>query len=331
MPLFSHAPLRLAVRPLLSLAGMSVVATILATRPGLPTMAADPPAPAERLSLTTTDGIALAAWYYPVAADAKPKATAIVIHDLAGSHETVEPLSRGLQAAGYAVVAPDLRGHGASTASVLPRGRGGDLDAKSLRKPDMLAIVASSGGRIRDQALARGDLETVHRWIEGQAGAGLLSIDRLCVVGCGEGGTLGALWTVADASWPPTTRGPQGGHVKALVLISPALSAKGGVSILPALKTNAFRHGLPILLLAGSRDRDAKTLTDQFKGLRPKEWIVQGPGQRKEQADGVEKAADASIFCMHADSPLSSDELAGDAAARVPTIVTGFLDLVLDR
>jgi len=312
-------------------AGMIIFSTILASLPGPSAMAADEPPPAERLSLTTTDGVGLAAWYYPVAGDAKPKATAIVIHDLEGSHESVEPLSRGLQAAGYAVVAPDLRGHGASTSSVVPGGRSVDLDAQSLRKTDMLAIVASSGGRIRDQALARGDLETVYRWIEEQAAAGVLSADRLCVVGCGEGGTLGALWTVADASWPPTTRGPQGGHVRALVLISPAIRAKGGITMLPALKTDIFRRSLPILLLAGSRDRDAKTLTDQFKGLRPKEWVVQGPGQKKEQADGVEKAADASIFCLHADSPLSGDELASDAAARVPTIVAGFLDLVLDR
>lgn len=296
-----------------------------------PVPAAEEPPPAERLSLTTSDGVALAAWYYPVAGDATPKATVIMIHDLEGSHETVEPLSRGLQAAGYAVVAPDLRGHGASMSAVLSGGRSGDLDAKSLKKPDMLAIAASSGGRIRDQAIARGDLETVHRWIEDQAKDGVLSVDRLCVVGCGEGGTLGAIWTVADASWPPTTRGPQGGHVRAIVLISPAISAKGGVSILPALKTDVFRRALPILLLAGSGDRDAKKLTDQLKGLRPKEWIVQGPGQRKEQADGVEKAADASIFCMHADSPLSSDKLASDATAKVPAIVVGFFDLMLGR
>lgn len=331
MLIFTHLLGPRGRRPAFSLVGMTVFATMFAALQGFPAMAADEPPPAERLSLTTTDGVALAAWYYPVAGDATPKATAIVIHDLEGSHETVEPLSRGLQAAGYAVVAPDLRGHGASVSSALPGGRGGELDAKSLRKPDLLAIAASSGGRIRDQALARGDLETVHRWIEEQHAGGVLSVDRLCVVGCGEGGTLGALWTVADASWPPTTRGPQGGHVKALVLISPAIKAKAGVTMLPALKTNVFRSSLPILLLAGGDDRDAKKLTDQLKGLRPKEWIVQGPGQRKEQADGVEKAADASIFCMHADSPLSGDKLASDAAAKVPTIVAGFLDLVLDR
>jgi pimeloyl-ACP methyl ester carboxylesterase len=287
--------------------------------------------PAERLSLTTTDGVGLAAWYYPVPGDVTPKATVIVIHELGGSHETVEPLSRGLQAAGFAVVAPDLRGHGASITSVLPGGRSVDLEATSMRKPDLLAIAASSGGRIRQQALARGDIETVHRWIEEQSDAGVLAVDRLCIVGCGEGGTLGALWTVADASWPPTTSGPQGGHVQAIVLISPAWMAKGGVSILPALKTDVFRRTLPILLLSGNRDRDAKKLADQFKGMRPKAWMVQGPGQQREQAAGVETASDASIFCMHADSPLSGDKLASDAAAKVPAIVSSFLDLVLGR
>lgn len=331
MPPFLPRRLRLSCRPVFQHDLIAIFIGLLFGLGGQLAIAADEAPPSERLSLTTTDGVALAAWYYPVGGDATPKATVIVIHELEGSHETVEPLSRGLQAAGYAVIAPDLRGHGASLSMALPGGRSGDLDAKSLRKPDLLAIAASSGGRIRDQALARGDLETVYRWIKEQATAGVLSASRVCIVGCREGGTLGALWTAADATWPPTTRGPQGGHIRAIVLISPSIAVKGGVSILPVLKTDLFRRSLPILLLAGSSDRDAKKLTDQFKGLRPKEWIVQGPGQQKDQADGVEKAADASIFCMLAESPLSGDKLASDAGAKVPAIVAGFLDLVLNR
>lgn len=314
-------------------AGMlfQTMALVLLVLLGADGVAADTPPAAERLSLTTSDGVSLAAWYYPVAGETVPRATVIVVHDLGGSHETIEPFSRGLQAAGYAVVAPDLRGHGGSVASTGAANRAGGLDANSLRRPDMLAIAASAGGRIRDQAQARGDLETVYRWVEEQAETGTLKSDRLCIVGCGEGGTLATLWTVADASWPPTTRGAQGGRVRAIVLISPAWVAKGGVSILPALKTDVFRRRLPILLLSGSHDTDAKKLTEQFKALRPKEWMVQGPGQVREQADGLAKSADASIFCMHADSPLSADKLASDATAKAPGIVASFFDLVLDR
>ena len=293
--------------------------------------AAEGPPPAEELSLTTSDGVAIAAWYYPVADEGKPKATVIVIHDLDGSHETIAPLSIGLQREGYAVVAPDLRGHGASTERVGGAGRGGTIDGGSLRKPDLLAIAASGGGRIREQATARGDIEAIHGWIKKQSDSGMLDADRVCVVGSGAGGTLGALWTVADAEWPPTTSGPQGRTVRAIALVSPALSAKGGVSIQPAIKSDVFRRTLPILLMAGNNDPDAKKLTDQLKGVRPKEWLVRGPGQKRDQAEGVEKPADASIFCMHADSPLSGDTLASDATARAGTIIAQFFDIALER
>lgn len=282
----------------------------------------------EKLSLATSDGVALAAWYYAVDGKAKPKATVLLIHDLEGSHETVEPLAKSLQSAGFAVVAPDLRGHGGSTNRV-HAGRGGEIDAASLRKPDLLAVAASGGGRIRDQASLRGDLETVRDWISRHAEGGGLDVERLCIVGSGAGATLGAIWAVADATWPPTTSGPQGGTVRALVMISPEVSIKGGVSILPALKTDLFRQPLPILVVAGDADRDTRKIFDQLKAMRPKGWILQGPGQKRDQADGVERAADASLFCVHVDGTLAADELA--AASHTASTVTGFLELALDR
>lgn len=330
-----------AARKLLALSMAVCVATgLLATgrtlaegpsQTALGRAAGDGPPPAEELSLTTSDGVVMAAWYYPVADEGKPKATVIVIHDLEGSHQTIAPLSIALQRAGYAVVAPDLRGHGASTARAVGAGRGGTIDGGSLRKPDLLAIAASAGGRIREQATARGDIEAVHGWIKKQSDSGTLDANRVCVVGSGAGGTLGALWTVADAEWPPTTSGPQGRTVRAIAFVSPALSSKGGVSIQPALKSDVIRRTLPILVLSGSNDRDAKKLTDQLKGVRPKEWIVRGPGQKREQAEGVETSADASIFCMHANSALSGDTLASDATAGVGAIIAQFFDIALER
>ncbi|NBW88060.1 MAG: hypothetical protein EBR23_14840, partial [Planctomycetia bacterium] len=68
----------------------------------------------QELLLETSDGVAIAAWYYPLPKDAASLGTVILIHDIDGSHRTVEPLAKALQAAGCAVVAPDLRGHGAS-------------------------------------------------------------------------------------------------------------------------------------------------------------------------------------------------------------------------
>jgi len=285
---------------------------------------------AERLELQTTDGVELSAWYYAVGEDEKPRGTVLLVHDLEGSHKTVEPLAKGLQQLGYAVVAPDLRGHGASTTMTRGGEAADEIDAKSLRKNDLLAIAAAAGGRVREQAAMRGDLEAVRGWIKRKSDAGELDIDRLCVVGCGAGGSLATLWTVADYAWPPTTSGAQGRQVRAVALISPAWTFKG-VSIQPAVKSDPLRKELPIMIIAGKNDRDAGRLVDQFKGQRPKEWFIQQPGKKPETADGLENPTDASLFSVQLDTTLSADKLAGDRSANAAGIIATFLGLVLDR
>lgn len=291
--------------------------------------AGEPPAKAaapEKIDLQTSDGVELAAWYYAVAKDEKPRGTVILVHDLEGSHETVEPLAQGLQRAGYAVVAPDLRGHGASTK--LEDG-GTTTEAKSLRKNDLLAIAAATGGRVRDQASMRGDLEAVRGWIKRRADADGLDLNRLCVVGCGAGGTLAALWTVADYAWPPTTSGAQGRQVRGLALISPVWAVKG-VTLQPALKTDAMRREVPILVVSGKNDRDGLRLVDQFKGLRPKEWFVQEPGKKPETAEGLAAPTDATIFSVQLDTALSADKLAADGSTNAAAVVATFLGIALE-
>lgn len=287
--------------------------------------AAEPPAP-EQLDLRTSDGVELAAWYYAVAGDEKPLGTVILVHDLDGSHKSVEPLATGLQGLGYAVVAPDLRGHGASTKL---EAQDASIEAKALRKNDLLAIAASTGGRVREQASLRGDLEAVRGWIKRQAEADTLDMKRLCVVGCGGGGTLAALWTLADYSWPPTTSGAQGRQVRGLALISPVWTVKG-VSLAPALKADALRREVPILIVSGKNDRDGLRLVDQFKGLRPKEWFIQEPGNKTQTADGLEAPTDATLFSVQLDTTLSADALAADESTNAAAVVATFLGIALD-
>lgn len=284
------------------------------------------PAAPERIDLLTSDGVELAAWYYAVAKDEKPRGTVILVHDLEGSHASVEPLAAGLQRAGYAVVAPDLRGHGDSTK--LEAG-GTTTDAKSLRKNDLLAIAASAGGRVRDQASMRGDLEAVRNWIKRQTDDDGPDINRLCVVGCGAGGTLAALWTVADYAWQPTTSGPQGRQVRGLAVISPVWTVKG-VTLQPALKADALRREVPILVVSGKNDRDGLRLVEQFKGLRPKEWFTQEPGKKPETAEGLAAPTDATIFSVQLDTPLSADKLAADESTNAAEVVATFLGIALE-
>jgi len=118
----------------------------------------------EELQLETSDGIRIAAWYYPVPEDAKAVATVILVHDLEGSHKTVDNLARNLQRAGCAVVAPDLRCHGGSgsrpAALTGSGGKSDSADPRLLKKIDLESIAAATGGRLRGQSALRGESAT---------------------------------------------------------------------------------------------------------------------------------------------------------------------------
>ena len=309
---------------------------------GPPTAASDaaaaPREPAvEPVDLETTDGVQVAAWYYAAPRQPKPLATVILLHDLGGSHAEVEPLALALQRAGCAVVAPDLRGHGASCTRLLPSGREDSLDSKSLRKADIEAMVASAGGRIRDQASMRGDIEAVRHFLKGKSNDNGPSLERLCVIGAGGGATLAALWTMADAAWPPTTTGPQGGQVRAVVCISPVWAVKG-VTILPALTSDPLKRDVPVLVLAGRDDRDAVRLFDQLKRSRPQAWFEQRAGQAQALAPKLSRANDADVLLMQFDTRLSGEKLAVHRAGHPrpsstdpSELIKGFLAAVFAR
>jgi pimeloyl-ACP methyl ester carboxylesterase len=283
----------------------------------------------EELQLETSDGIRIAAWYYPAAEDATTNATVILIHDLEGSHATVENLARSLQRAGHAVVAPDLRGHGASGLRSGAGGvRGDTADPRLLKKADLEAITAATGGSHRGQAALRGEIEAVRGWIKQKSEAGSLTIDRLCVVGCGLGATLASMWTAADWNWPPTTSGPQGRQVRALALISPVWATKGVSMSLP-LKSDAIQHSVPIMVLAGKGDREAIRLFDQLKRFRPNAWFQQRIEQPAEKARNPVAATDATVFFIETETSLKGDDLANDPALNVAGKIKVFIDLAL--
>lgn len=66
----------------------------------------------ERISLQTTDGVAIAGdWSAPVGATK----TVLLLHMMPATRVSLQPLSQALNAAGFATLAIDLRGHGEST------------------------------------------------------------------------------------------------------------------------------------------------------------------------------------------------------------------------
>lgn len=271
---------------------------------------ASAPAPKDttkEVTVDTSDGVSVRAWYYPPPEETEPRGSVILIHDLGGSHRSVEPLAKALQAAGYAVVAPDLRGHGTSRLEHLPASQADQ--AKLLKRPDFEMMSASAGGQKRDQSAVRGDIECVRNWMKQQADAGALVMQPLFVVGSGLGATVAAAWTAADASWRDIATGPQGREVAGLVLISPTFITKGyGIS--PALAQEHVRTSVPVLVLAGSGDRDATKVFEQLKRHRLKDWFDSRHPVGDEKDSSPVPATEASLMLVANPAAATGDALA---------------------
>jgi pimeloyl-ACP methyl ester carboxylesterase len=268
-----------------------------------------PPEP-QAFSVTTSDGVDVSGWYYQAPGEEPALATVVLLHDLGGSHETLAPLAKALQAGGCSVVAPDLRGHGESRVPELEKTSGGGKQANLLKSPDFAAMTATAGGRLRDQSAVRGDLESIRNWIKQRADGSKLGLDRLYLVGSGLGASIAAGWTVADAAWPPIASGKQGGDVKGLVMIDPAFLVKG-FSIGKPLASPLMKTDLPIVLIAGGEERDAAKIFDQLKRSRPKAWFdTRAVDAEKRQNTSPAKDSEASLVYLKLGGRLTGDALA---------------------
>jgi alpha-beta hydrolase superfamily lysophospholipase len=271
--------------------------------------AEEPPPEPEALTFATTDGVEIAAWFFAPPGDDPPLATVILLHDLGGSHETVEPLAKALQAGGCAVVGLDLRGHGKSVIPKTPRAAAGDQSGL-LKSRDFVSMIATAGGRLREQSAIRGDIEVVRNWLKRQAEAGKLDLDKLYLVGSGVGAAVAAGWTVNDAAWPAIASGPQGGDVRGLVMIDPAFVTRG-FSIAKPLGVEPVKTRLPIMVITGGGDRDATKVFDQLKRARPTAWFDSRAYDAETRRNtSPAKDSDASLLFLKLGSRLSGDKLA---------------------
>ena len=235
-------------------------------------------------NLVTSDGVPLQLAYYPP--QGKATTTVILVHDIGGSEKTVRKLAAGLQKAGCAVAVPDLRGHGASKNTDL------NISKKRLPVNQLRMISASGGSKIRQGPYLKGDLETVRNWLVKKEAEGDINLKQLCVIGSGLGGTLAATWAVADWKWPKNTLGPQGQQVQTVILISPVW-ADQGISITNALSVRTtsgqrevkpLLEHLPVMIIAGSNDRQSSQLFQRLKGARPTSWFQESENGTKQQS-----------------------------------------------
>jgi pimeloyl-ACP methyl ester carboxylesterase len=250
--------------------------------------------PPEEVTLNTKDGVKLAATYYPsrVGKNAVP---VILLHASKGSRTDFEELALKLQRADHAVIAADLRGHGANR-------------SVGLRTEDYPAMVFE-------------DLEAIKRFLLVKNNAAELNIEKLCLVGVELGAVVAVNWAAHDWSWPMLATGKQGQDVKALVLISPEWAYKG-LRLQEPLQQPNVRSDLSIMIVAGEGNgkslKEAKrlfTVLERFHPIPPTD-------------EGADKQ---TLWLRTPATSLQGTRLLNEKSMRVDQMILKFIELRLVR
>jgi pimeloyl-ACP methyl ester carboxylesterase len=212
----------------------------------------------------THDGLQLALTYYPGAVgdeleQGKGRKTIpiVLLHGLKQSRNDFKDLARALQKSGYAVIVPDLRGHGDSTRRV-GYSRDDTLDAAKLT-PSQFGLMVTQ------------DMRAVKDFLWEKNNAGELNIDKLCIVGAEMGASVALNFALVDTVDQERNQVPRpdykvGSFVKALVLISPELSFRG----LPIRLAAAYPHvqrDISVMLVVGKQDAKALSEARRLYGI----------------------------------------------------------------
>jgi pimeloyl-ACP methyl ester carboxylesterase len=204
------------------------------------------------IGLTTRDKVELQCTYFG-GMHKKDSVPVILLHQFGGNRHDWDDLALYLQKTyGFAVIAPDLRGHGNST----------NIDGRK--------ILAANMSPDQYPLMVLNDLETVKKHLVERNNNGELNINKLSVVGAEMGAVVGMLWTLLDWNQPVFTTGKQGQDVKAVFMISPPfvfktlklqdLAQQGPVQM-------AVRKDVSIYIAVGKADSKALKNADRIYSL----------------------------------------------------------------
>lgn len=200
--------------------------------------------PPEVVSLTTKDKVVLKCTYYP-GEKSKTTVPLILLHDWNGSRKDMQAMADFLQQNHkFAVIVPDLRGHGDSTQVV---GAEQPLLASKIKKEDAARVV--------------NDIERCKKFLMQKNNLGELNIEMLTIVAVGKLNVAAVQWALDDwLLWPPIGGRKQGQDVKAVMMISPERKLLG-LSMTQNLKTDLFtgkiRKPLAVYVTWSAKDETA--------------------------------------------------------------------------
>lgn len=214
----------------------------------------------ENISLETKDDVTIKATYY--ASKLKKKAVPIImLHGWKGNRGEYHIVAGLLQKQGYAVICPDLRGHGESLTYKLANGDSQEFDLDKMKGPDIEKMVF--------------DVEAVKRYLVKRNNDGELNVNALCIIGADFSGTIAMMWSAADWNARSLPSIKQGQDVKAIVLLSPVESFHG-VTTRSSMGHPIIRAKLSTLICVGKEDAKAlgdarriHTAMQRFRGKPP--------------------------------------------------------------
>ncbi len=237
--------------------------------------------------------------------DRKNAVPVILVHDFKGSHGDFADLAQTLQKLGHAVMVPDMRGHGQSTKIINPQtGKPVEVKPDTLKKTDLDAMV-------------RVDMEALKSNLRERNNKGELNIDKLCVVGVGDMGSVIAInWAALDWSWQTLSTGKQGQDVKALVLISPEWNFKG-MLINQALDFQPVTKDLSLLIIAGKQNNASMGAATRLHARFEKFHPAPLPDEVKEKQD---------LFFFTPKTTLAGTKLLGEKALNLAKPISQFIE-----
>ena len=205
--------------------------------------------PVEVVEIKTKDKVVLEASFYG-SINEKEAVPVILLHDWDGNRTQMETYAESLQKQGFAVIVPDLRGHGNSMF----------MEDGTELKPDKWKPA--------EIATAVADIEACKKFLVGKNNEGELNIDQLSVVAEGVSCIHAVRWTISDWQFGDA-RGylagiKQGKDVKSLVLMGPPKSYRS-MNLSQDLKSELFssddNRAMPIFIL-GDQDRSEKSVRE---------------------------------------------------------------------
>jgi pimeloyl-ACP methyl ester carboxylesterase len=216
--------------------------------------------PPEDVTLSTDDGWDLTMTYYPAISKGKnaPPATPVVLlHEDKGSRKDFtgdDGLAKYLQDKGYAVLVPDLRGHGGAA----PAGAKPVANAKPKKLPPA-----------QYKKMVTQDMLALKNFLWKKNNEGKLNIDKLILVGSELGAAVAVDATLYDSfGWDQErpSYGPLklGGFVRALILISPPSSQPG--MVFPK-SVQRIPSNVPVMLVVGALDRASSANATQINSI----------------------------------------------------------------